>query len=366
MTILHLSTARSWRGGEQQIAYLVEELQTIGIRQWVGCVQGAPMEQWCRERGIPCLAYRKRLSADPVAAWQIRQLCRQEQISLVHAHDSHAHTFAVLAASLFGNQRPVVVSRRVDFPIQKSFLSKWKYRHRAVAKIVCVSKKIEEVVQKNLQQPEKTTVIYSGIDPQKFRFPATGILRQEYGLAPEVPLVANVAAIANHKDYFTFVKTAKRLVAQGTGAHFFIIGGDGGEQQAIEQFITKQNLEKHITLTGFRKDIPYILPEIDILLFTSKEEGLGTTLLDAFSAGVPVVATAGGGIPELVRHEETGLLAPVGDAEKLSTFVQRLLADPALRQRLSKEAKIFVQQFSKANTARQTLAVYHQILDKQP
>ena len=82
---------------------------------------------------------------------------------------------------------------------------------------------------------------------------------------------------------------------------------------------------KNILLTGFRTDIFEVFPELDILLFTSKEEGLGTTVLDAFACEVPVVATAGGGIPEMVIHQKTGWLAAIGYAEQLAEGVEQIL-----------------------------------------
>jgi len=80
-----------------------------------------------------------------------------------------------------------------------------------------------------------------------------------------------VAAIAPHKDYFTFIKTAKIILDKGLAAHFFIIGGDGGERDKIFNFIQANGLEEHITLTGFRKDITDIFPELDFFLFTSRQ-----------------------------------------------------------------------------------------------
>jgi glycosyltransferase involved in cell wall biosynthesis len=361
LRILHISSARSWRGGEQQLAYLLEELQQLGADQEVFCAKGAPMAEFCRKKDIPCLSYPKRISADPLAGWEIRRICRIHRIDLVHVHDSHAHTAAYLAA-LFGNKTPIVVSRRVDFPIGKSSLSLRKYHHPSVKKILCVSEEIRRILLSSYRKPEQAAVVYSGIDPEKFRYARSGILHRDLALPERMPLIGNVAAIAPHKDYFTFVDVVEKLVSGGLEARFPIIGGDGGEQEQVEQYIRSKNLEAYILLTGHRTDIPRILPELDLLLFTSKTEGLGTSLLDAMACGVPIVATRAGGIPEIVIDGETGLLAPVGDAPQLAEQVMRAMEDEALRRQLVEGGLLQARRFSKERMARETLAQYREVL----
>ena len=122
-------------------------------------------------------------------------------------------------------------------------------------------------------------------------------------------------------------------------------------------------MQKHILFLGFRQDIPEILPELDAFLITSETEGLGTTILDAFACRVPVVATAGGGIPEIVKHNQTGMLAAVHDADTLATHILNVLTVDTLRSRLVANATEFLQEFTKEKTAHKTLAVYQEILN---
>lgn len=320
------------------------------------------MAEWCHRQGIPFFTYTKGFSANPLVGWRIKSLCRQLGIDLIHAHDSHSHTFACLAAAL-GNPTPVVISRRVDFPISRSAFSRWKYNHPRVVKILCVSAAIQRIMARDIQRPERLEVVYSGIDSARFNLPASGILRREFNIPAGAPIVANVAAIAPHKDYFTFVRTAERLVRQGLDARFLIIGGDGGEEKAIRALVTEKGLSENILFTGFRTDIPAILPEIDIFLFTSKTEGLGTSLLDAFSCRAPVVATAAGGAAELVIPHHTGLLAPVGDDAALAEGVQELLVNPALRKTLAENAHALSREFSMEKMAEKTWKAYQSILN---
>lgn len=362
MRVLHLSSPHSWRGGEQQIAYLVEELQKQGVEQWVACPRGSEMADYCAKRQIPTLLYKKRFSVNPLVARMIAQFCHEQRIDLVHAHDSHAHTFGVMAATFFGNSRPLVVHRRVDFPIGKSWLSNWKYNHRAVSQIVCVSGFIEQVVQAGLHRSIPTTVIYSGVDTQRFAQGPQGNIRAELGLPEECTLVGNVAALAPHKDYPTFVRTAALLLTERPDFHFLLIGGDGGEQQRIEALIEELGLGGNLHLLGFRRDIPSLLPQLDVFLFTSKTEGLGTSIIDAFLAQVPVVATRAGGIPELVQHQKTGLLAPVGEAEQLAQLVLDTCQNEEASQARIQAALARAQTHSKEQMGEKTLALYETIL----
>ncbi|MFQ5447696.1 MAG: glycosyltransferase family 4 protein, partial [Saprospiraceae bacterium] len=252
--------------------------------------------------------------------------------------------------------------RRVDFPAGGHFLSRWKYNHPAVAKIVCVSAFIKNLMAPALRDPGNLAVVHSGRDLEKFH-PGknAGLLRAEFGISKKEFIIANIAALAPHKDLPTFVKTAEILVNEGFPARFLLIGGEGGEEQNIRRLIREKGLEAHVLLTGFRNDVPKILPEIDGLLFTSKTEGLGTSLLDAFAAGVPVVATAVGGIPEIVEHGVSGMLATPGDAPALARLLKEVMTDAELRQNLVRQAKAKVRLFSKEKMAEKMISVYSSI-----
>ncbi len=360
--LLHISSALSWRGGEQQIAYLIEALNKLNIEQHLFCVEQTPMETWCKSNKISHFAYKKRSSFSTKVAEKVAAFCYIKKINIVHAHDSHAHTYAFMSVVLNWNKANIVVSRRVDFPIQSNLLSKWKYNHNSVKKIICVSEHVKSIIAPVIQDSNKLTVVHSGIDIQRFTYGNTHSLRSEYTIPKHYYTIANIAALASHKDYITFVNTAKILIERGFNAVFLIIGADGGEEDTIRNYVKTQGLSAHVIFTGFRTNIPQILPELDVLLFTSKEEGLGTSVLDAFASQVPVVATAAGGIPEMVVHEQTGLLANIGDANTLADYVEKILKNNDLRLRLIKNATQKVIDFSKENMAKKTLEVYQSLL----
>lgn len=359
--VVHVSSPRSWRGGEQQLVYLAEGLRARGVDQRVVCPPDAELARVCRARGLRLDAVPRRISVDPWFARGVARAARDAGAALVHAHDPHALTAAALAAALFGLRAPVVVHRRVDFPLGRGRFSRWKYDHAAVRRIVCVSRAIAAIVRPDVREPEaRLRVVHDGVDAARFaQARPDGRLRRALGVAPGVPLVGNVAALAGHKDHFTFVDAAERLLASGRAVRFVAIG-DGPLRDDIAAYVRARGLEGAVTLAGFRDDVPSILPELDVLLFTSKEEGLGSSILDAYLCGVPVVATAAGGVPEIVEDGVTGLLSPIRDAPALAANVARVLGDAALRARLVEGGRRRAAELSVGAMTEATLAVYRE------
>lgn len=365
MKVLHVSTAKTWRGGEQQLAYLMEELQSQKIEQHIVCLKNSRIDAKAAELGISRSYAKKQTSLSLRFALKIKLTCDQERISIIHTHDAHAHTFAVWAAQLFGNRVPIIVSRRVDFPIKRNWLSQLKYNHQMVKKIICVSDAVKHIAAENLplNTQEKLATVYSGIDLKKFDFEPSNKLKEAFNIPASHALIGNVSALAPHKDYFTFLDTVKVFFQKHptTEATFLIIG-DGLLKDQLEQYAASLNVNKHVVFTGFRSDVTAILKELDVFLITSETEGLGTTIIDAMACNVPVVATRAGGIPELVIHEKTGLSSNVKNAVDLAENCHRILVDEALRSQLVSNAANHVKGFAKEVTASLTLNYYREVL----
>ena len=358
--VIHLSTAKSWRGGEQQLVYLYDELVKSGIPQLIVCRKGSELAKRCEEKQRNYIAIPKRSSTDVFAAKKLKKICRYFNAGVIHTHDAHAHTTAFLSHSLFGNNTPIIVSRRVDFPIKNNKMSHMKYNYRGIAAILCVSDKIKEITARGVRDTNKLFTVYSGIDLSRFsNLPGKNQLRDEYNIPQDQLLIGNVSALAPHKDYFTFIDTVEKL--PDLKATFFIIG-EGELKLELNEYAKEKGVEERIIFTGFRTDILPVLTSLDIFLITSKTEGLGTSILDAFACGVPVVATKAGGIPELVEHEKTGLLADVGDSRTLAEQILRIANDKGLSNQLVKGAKQKLQQFTREQTAQKTLQVYERVM----
>jgi glycosyltransferase involved in cell wall biosynthesis len=221
-----------------------------------------------------------------------------------------------------------------------------------------VSEEIRKIMLPVIDDPVKVVTVHSGTDVSRFKGKtSSGKLHREYSLPKECKLIGNISALAPHKDYPTFIRTAKRLHQSNSDLRFFIIG-DGPEQERIESLVKQEGLTDIVFMTGFRNDVVDLMPELDVMLVTSETEGLGTTILDAFACRVPVVATVAGGIPEMVHEGETGMLAPVGDDVTLAEKVSMILRDAALREVVTGNAFRSLQNFSMEATASRTLTEY--------
>ncbi len=361
MKILHVSTPSSWRGGEQQAAYLAIALKASGIDQIVLCPDRSVLSTKMKSADIPVETFASRGLLNIALAHHIAKLCRNKNLDIIHCHDSHAHTAAVISVSIFNNTTPIIVSRRVDFPVSGNIISKWKYNHPSVRRILCVSEMIKTITAPAIKDSSKLTVVYSGIDLSRYNTPALDRkLINELNLSPAVRLVGNISALADHKDYPTFLMTAAAICKEHNDIHF-IIAGKGPEEEKINSIIQAQNLGNKVHLLGFREDVVSVMQSLDVFLMTSVTEGLGTIVLEAFAAGIPVVATRAGGIPEMVADGVTGLIADPGDVSALKNATLRILNDPTLRNQLTENAKKRVKDFSFQATAEKTLAVYCQV-----
>ena len=361
LSILHISTARSWRGGEQQIAYLIAELAKQEAKQFVVCIKDAPFHSWCLENNIPVKGLKKRSALDLSFAFKLKKYSQKNKVQIWHAHDAHAHGFGVYANALFSANTPVIVSRRVDFPVAGSWLSAFKYNHPSVKKILCVSGAIANIVKAKINNPTVVEVVYSAIDQAKFRGVKKGQLRSELQLTKDIKIVGNIAALVDHKDQHTFIDCAEILSAHHRDM-CFVIAGDGALRASLEAKVAEKGLSEKFFFLGFRPDVPAIITDFDLFLFTSKTEGLGTSILDAFAAGIPTVATAAGGILEIVENNKTGLLCSIAQAEELAEATERVLNDPALTQKLVAGAKEKLQLFSLENLGLKSYEQYLQVL----
>lgn len=363
MRVLHLASEKTWRGGEQQTAYLIEELQKLSIECHVACRKGSSFEQYCLQHQIPHVALSFSKVLPLATAYGIKKYANQHRIDIIHMHTSKAHTMGVLAHVL-GARGVLILSRRVEFAIGRNAFSKFKYNYSGIKRILCVSAKVCQVMAASVKDAWKCTIVYDGISLDRFtqhtKENAT-FLRCHYNIAPRYALIGNISAIDKDKDYYTFLDTARILKAANVKAKYIAIG-KGPLEDEIKAYAKSLGLEQDVIFTGFINNVHEVLPELDLLLFTSLKEGLGTTLLDAFACRVPVVATNTGGIPEIVEDGKTGFLTPVKRPDLMAEKVLCIFSDPDLRDRLVLQAAQRVLMFTKEQTALKTLAVYKEVL----
>ena len=139
--------------------------------------------------------------------------------------------------------------------------------------------------------------------------------------------------------------------------------GEGPERGSVEEYVKEKNLSKSIFFLGFVDDVSDVFKHVSLLLMTSKKEGLGSAILEAFYHRVPVVATSVGGIPEIVKHKETGMLASAANFKEAARHVETVLAQPLLGSELAENGYRLVNElFLSSRMAEETLAVYKKVM----
>ena len=360
--ILHLSTAKSWRGGEQQIANLIKELENKGINQLVVCPSGTPLEKHCSNNKYPCQSFNKRFGLDPFFAWKVYKASKKFKTTIVHAHDAQAHTTAVFNAFFLLSKPIIVINRRVIFPIKNSLFTKFKYNYSKVQKVICVSKAVKKEVIKTVPEA-KTIVIPSSILLSNKTQLKSGLLRNELQTPKDSKIIGTLAALTHEKGIDTFLETAQLLLKENKNYHFVIIG-TGKLLTKLKDQTIELNIDSYVSFMGFRSNIKELLLDIDLLLFTSKSEGLGTSLLEACEMKVPIIAYNTGGIPEIIKHKETGYLIEEYTPLEFAKGVNEVLSNNTLRQTIIKQAVFGLNEFSTLKMAESTLDVYNHLLSK--
>jgi glycosyltransferase involved in cell wall biosynthesis len=293
MRTLHVDSGREMRGGQWQALRLVERLPAEGVAATLLCRKGSPLYRRAAEAGI---------DVRPLSLWRLAKLARGA--ALVHAHDARSHTLAALAAP----GRPLVVARRVAFPIRAS----WKYRR--AARYIAVSGFVRQVMEQGGVAAERVSVVYDGV-------PLLPAARGgERVIAPE---------LADPMKGADVVREAAALA--GVEVHF------------------SSNLEADLDGAG-------------LFVYVTRSEGLGSAVLLAMSAGVPVIASKVGGIVEMIEDGVNGLL--IGNtAECAAEAMRRVLADAAWARAMGERGRRTVEEkFSVDRMVRGTIDVYRKVL----
>jgi glycosyltransferase involved in cell wall biosynthesis len=175
------------------------------------------------------------------------------------------------------------------------------------------------------------------------------------------PIVGTIGALVAQKDHHTLIEAAARVVRDVPDVRFVVLG-EGELRGALEEQIRHRHLERHVFLAGFRADVLQLMKDFDVFALSSIQEGLCTSLVDAMAARKAAVATAVGGVPEVVEDGVTGLLVPARDHEALAERIVRLLTDPELRRRMGDAGLERARQlFTVERMVEGTAAVYERV-----
>ncbi len=283
---------------------------------------------------IPALGREIHWRNDLISLWRIYRLLRKLRPTIVHTHTAKAGMLGRLAAKLAGV--PIIV-HTFHGHVFHSYFSRRKTKfflwiERILAKftnaIITVSpKQRKEILSYQIGKPEKVHAVGLGLELQKFVNceDLRAKLRQELKVDAETPMIGTAARLVPVKGLTYFLEAAKQVLETYPKARFVIVG-DGELRDTLELYANKLQIPSHVHFLGWRRDLPEIYADLDLVVLSSLNEGLPVALIEAMAAGKPVVATQVGGVGDLVQHGRSGVLVPAKDSRALAEGMIQVLS----------------------------------------
>ncbi|MGI9628485.1 MAG: glycosyltransferase family 4 protein [Longimicrobiales bacterium] len=324
MRTLHLETGRHMYGGALQVLYLVRGLVERGFEAKVLAPAESAIAERAKGDGLPVETFRFRGEGDALGAAQMVSRIKGWAPELVHIHSRRgADTWGEPASAL--TRTPTVLTRRVDNPEPAwSFPAKYgRYRH-----VIAISGAIERMLLDRGLPRERLTKVWSAVDVAEWSIPdGREALEREFDLPAGVPVGAMVAQFIDRKGHAVLVDALRGMMAEGQkgSAPVIVLFGQGPLESRTRDEAEAIGVADHLRFAGFRTDLPRWLGSFDFCVHPALMEGLGVAALQAGAAGLPVVGSDAGGIPEIVIHEETGLLTMPGEGHGVAEAIRRVV-----------------------------------------
>jgi glycosyltransferase involved in cell wall biosynthesis len=304
----------------------------------IGCLDGeGPLAERLQKDGFRVVNVDRQPGA---ISWscvrRLRKLIRDERIELIHAHQTTPFFYALVARGLFSSQPRILFTEHGRWFPDRGDWKRAKIQRWLLGKDDRVAA-VGESVKRGLVQFEgipsdRIAVVYNGVPTDvDATSDARNSVRNELSIPYEAFLVIQVARLDPMKNHRMAIETMQRLSQTVPHARLLIVG-DGPERATLETEVEKHNLRNSVTFAGSRSDVPRLLRAADALILTSVSEGIPLTIIEAMVAGLPVVATSVGGVPEVVEHLVTGMLVDSGDAQALADSLQKLAESQELRR----------------------------------
>ncbi len=336
--ILHIISSVSWRGGEQQVHYLLNHYSDM-YDTYLFCPEGAALAEKNKHKQDAIFTYKKRFGADVAAALKLKNVVLQNKIDLLHLHDPHAINTYTLARWL-GLKVPAVIHRHVNFNVGAGR----KYRNELIRQIICVSNTVKGTMKK-VAEENKLTVVHPAIDVNRYSVPRAGKENRKIR-------IGIVSALEKEKNIGSFISIANKMLIKRSDIEFVIVG-DGSLRSSLDMN------NSSISFLGNRDDIPTLLSTFDVFLFTSVNEGFPLVLLEAMAARVPIVTHHFPSANELIEQDRTGFMYRT--EEEAIGKIEILLSDVKINHTIIENAFNFAQQFNTAVMNQQVENLYYNI-----
>jgi glycosyltransferase involved in cell wall biosynthesis len=312
---------------------------------------------------------------DAKAVAAVRRLLTRTNPWLLHTHMAKAGTLGRAAAQTMAKEtRPLtvhtfhghVLEGYFKKPVERAFLEIERRLARRTDRLIAVSPQVkDELLDLGIGRPDQIDVVPLGLDLDAFLdvTKPTGELRTELDVPPDAPLVGIVGRLVPIKDVGTTIDAIARL---NKDVHLAVVG-DGELRPALEQHARDRALADRVHFTGWRRDIAATVADLDVVVLSSRNEGTPVALIEALAAARPVVGTDVGGVRFVVQDHHNGFLVPPGDSNALADRINRLLADPHLRQQMGAHGRAHVRdRFSSKRLVADIRALYTELRNGRP
>lgn len=359
MKLVHVETGQHLYGGAQQVAYLLEGLAARGIANTLVCPPGAAIGAHFAGSAVNVIQLPCSGDADLAFVPRLARVLRDERPGLVHLHSRRgADVLGGIAAKIAGI--PALLSRRVDNAENRWWAQR---KYRLYARTICISEGIAAVLRSEGVDPARLRVVRSAVQAAPWRqAESREAFCAEFGVDRDALIIGVVAQLIERKGHRVLFEALRGV--QSPQKLALVIFGQGALRQALEA--EAPSLPLSVRFAGFRRDLPRWIGCLDLLVHPALMEGLGVSLLQASAAGVPIIASRAGGMPEAVRDGLNGLLVPPGDTVALGSAIVRLASEPALRRELGAAgSRLIDAEFSTGVMIEGNLAVYRELLEPE-
>jgi len=358
---MHIETGRHLYGGALQVCYLMEGLAQHGVENLLVCTEESEISRsaapFAHIYAVPMHG-----ELDLVFPFRLVGLLRQHQPDLVHVHSRRgADLWSGVCARFWGT--PAVITRRVDNREWPPFA---RLKYASYDRVVSISEGIRQVLLSEGLAPERVTCIHSVVKVEEYQEARNRTwFAEQFGVPVEAPVIGVIAQLIPRKGHRYLLEVMPRLLAKFPELHV-VFFGQGPLRDELEAHTAEHALGSAVHFAGFRKDMPKILPCLDLVVHPALMEGLGVSLLQAAAAGVPIVGARAGGIPEIVQDGINGRLVEPGNGEQLFEAVSELLVNTELAQQFGAGGREVAQRdFSVMSMVEHYLYVYRECCNER-
>ena len=356
---MHTEASVGFGGQELRI---ITETAWLRAHGWNALIITQPASRLAREAraaGLPVGEIAMPRAVAPRAVLTVRRMLASHHAGLVHTHSSVDSWIAGIAARSLG--LPIVRSRHVTIAVPRARALVYRLADR----ILTSAERVTTILAEAGVDPAKIVAVPPGVDLARFHGGVSGqSVRSELGLSG--PVAGLVANIRGSKGHDVFLDAARLVLRQVPDARFLVVG-DGVGFDDVRARVTALALDAAVTMTGFRVDVPEVIAALNVLVLPSiRSEATSQVILQAMAIGTPVVASAIGGSPEVIRDAETGRLVPPNDATALAAAIVATFRDPARAHVMASAAQAFVRERLSLDTQMgTTTAVYRTLLARR-